>query len=475
MEASLRPVHRDDIVTLTIDHVAFEGRAVARLDGFVVFVDGAVPGDTVEAKIFRTKKQFAEARVVEVLVPSPHRVTPACTHFGTCGGCRWQHLSYEQQLVWKEQNVRESYERLGGFTGVRVHATVASEHVFFYRNKMEFSFAAKRWLLPHEIGTVSPGDEPFALGLHAPGRYDKVLRIEACHLQSEESNAILNATRTFFEARGLNAWDSDKMEGTLRNLVIREGGHTGDRMVYLLTSGLDEAVLTDYATLLREPRLGVTTFVHGLSRRKAQVSTAETMQVMFGEGLIRDSIGGAVFEVSPLSFFQTNTLQAERLYAVAADYAQLSADDDVWDLYCGTGTIALFLAPRVRSVLGIELNAAAVADAQENARRNGIANARFECADILHFARAAASGSEPAPSRIILDPPRAGLHPSIIPAIAPLGVPRIVYVSCNPATSARDCALFAEHGYEIEEITPVDMFPHTYHIECVVSLRLRTD
>lgn len=465
---------RGDTIELEVEKAAFEGRCISRLDGMVVFVDGAVPGDRVRATVFRKKKQCAEARVDAVLRPSPHRVEPACTHFGVCGGCRWQHMSYEEQRRWKRAHVVENFTHIGGMADPPVHETLASESPFWYRNKMEYSFGEMRWLLPDELGAVERGAEPFALGLHVPKRYDRILHIDACHLQSPESNRILAATREFFLARGVAAFSTRTHEGDLRHLVIREGKHSGERMVYLVTSRRMDEHMHAYADLLRGEEFGVTTLVQGVTQRRSTVAIGEEDIVRFGDGSIREHLGRNTFRISPTSFFQTNTLQAERLYALAERAAALRPDDVVWDLYCGTGTISLFIARDVRQVVGVELNDGAIRDAVRNASENGIHNAEFICADIVDFLSPTSTPSVARPDVIITDPPRAGMHPRVVEAIGASNVARVVYVSCNPATSARDCALLREYGYAVEEITPVDMFPHTYHIECVIRLR-KTD
>ncbi|MBN1449292.1 MAG: 23S rRNA (uracil(1939)-C(5))-methyltransferase RlmD [Bacteroidetes bacterium] len=464
-------LRRGDIIELEIEKAAFEGRCVARSGGLVIFVDGAVPGDRVRAFIHKKKKQFAEARVEELLVPSPHRVLPRCRHFGVCGGCKWQHMAYAQQLRWKREHVLDAFIRIGGLEDVRVNETLPAEEPFWYRNKMEFSFGEMRWLLPDELGTVDREAELFALGLHVPKRYDRILHIDECHLESPESNAILNATRDFFLARSIPAYSTRTHEGDLRHLVIREGKHTGERMVFLVSTQHREDVMRDYARMLQRPELGVSTFVHGITTRKSTVAIADEEIVYIGDGTIREQLGRNVFRISPSSFFQTNTLQAERLYGLAEQAAALTPDDVVWDLYCGTGTIALFIARDVRHVVGVELNAAAIEDARRNAQDNGIENTTFITADIVDFIGKRQEFDVPSPDVIITDPPRAGMHPKVVEAVGRSGVERLVYVSCNPSTSARDCGMLREYGYVVEDITPVDMFPHTWHIECVISLR----
>jgi 23S rRNA (uracil1939-C5)-methyltransferase len=468
IQAIPTPIRRGDILLLDIEKAAFEGKAIARPDGFVVFVQGAVPGDRVEAEVYRKKQQFAEARLLRVVEASEQRVEPRCNHFGVCGGCSWQHLAYEQQCLWKRDHVRDAFERIGGFENPSVRDTLSASEPFWYRNKMEYSFGEMRWLLPDELGVVERDAELFALGLHVPKRYDRILDIRECF---PESNAILSATREFFLSRGIPAYSTRTHTGELRHLVIREGKNTGERMVFLVTSNEHTELYGAYAEMLKEERFSVSTLVQGVTSRKSSVAIAEKEITWFGNGSISERLGRNTFRISPTSFFQTNTLQAERLYATAEAAAGLRSADTVWDLYCGTGTISLFIARDVRHVVGVELNEAAIADARRNAADNGIGNVEFHCADIVDFLAPERSAGVPRPDVIIVDPPRAGMHTKVVEAIGASGVERLVYVSCNPSTSARDCAMLAECGYEVTEITPVDMFPHTWHIECVIALR----
>lgn len=464
MAESVPTFRRGDEIEIQADRAAFEGRAIGRYGDLVVFLEGAVPGDRVRAFVYRKKKSFAEARVIEVLDPSPSRVSPVCTHFGLCGGCAWQHLAYVEQLRWKQSHVEDAFHRIGGFDSPPVREILPADPILYYRNKMEYSFGDRRWFLE---GEEARPPEAFALGLHVPGRFDRILHIDACCLQSPESNAILNETRRWFLSRGEVAYSTKSHTGNLRHLVIREGKKTGERMVFLLTSGEQPDHVAEYAERLRAPEFGVTTLVHGVTQRPSSVAIPDTEEVLFGPGVIEECIGDVRFRISPTSFFQTNSIQAERLYQETREALGATAEMTIWDLYCGTGTIGIFLASSVRQVLGVELNPASIQDAEINAARNGLSNISFLCADVLAFMRNAPA----MPDAIVLDPPRSGLHPDAARIIASSGVPRIVYVSCNPATAARDCAVFREQGYTIPSIRPVDMFPHTWHVESVITLQ----
>lgn len=464
-----RPKKGDDL-DLTIEKFADRGKSLARHDGYVVFVAGAVPGDRVRARLFKRQKSFGEARMVEVLEPSPLRTEPRCEYFWSCGGCKWQHVQYDAQLEAKRESVEEALRRVGGFREVEVPAPLGAEDIYFYRNKMEFSFSAQRWLTDVEIATGDDFDRDFALGLHVPGRYDKVLDLKACYLQSEWSARLVNATRAFAKARGWTPWNVRTHEGFLRHLVIRTPEHIAEKMVNLVTNGRDDERMADYADLLRTEFPEATTLINTINTGVAQTAFGEDMVTVFGSGIIHDRIGEHTFEIAPNAFFQTNTRQAERLYEVAAAFAELKPDDLVYDLYCGAGTISLFVADRVLHVVGVELVEEAVVNARANAEANGVENCTFVAGDMLKLFTPDFIEKHGRPDVLIVDPPRAGLHPKVADQIARLRPERFVYISCNPQTQARDLGLLAEH-YRIEAVQPVDLFPHTHHVENVVGLR----
>lgn len=464
------PFRKGDELVVTTESAAFNGLCVSHVEGMALFVAGCVPGDTVRVRVTKKKSSFGEARTLEVLAPGPDRVEPPCIYFGDCGGCKWQNLAYDAQLRWKRQHVVDAFERIGGMAGVEVMPTLACPREYWYRNKMEFSFGAERWVSREEIESGEPLDRDFAVGLHIPGRYDKILDIEKCWLQSETSNRILNLTRAFALSKGLPSYSTSTHTGFLRNLVVRNAEATGEIMVILVTADRDEELMREYAALVQAEIPEVTTLLNGVNRKKAQIAFSEEIHLEYGPGTITEEIAGNRFTLSPFSFFQTNTRQGDNLFRLALDGAAVTAEDHVWDLYCGAGTITLAAARRAGSVLGIELNEVAVVDARRNAEANGIANVEFIAGDLKDvIGSVVESGAGRRPDIVIVDPPRAGLHADVVEELKRLAPTRIVYVSCNPTTQARDVALLADE-YSLGAVHPVDMFPQTFHIETVTTL-----
>jgi len=461
---------KGDEVEILVEDMNDDGRGVGRTeDGMVIFTDKAIPGDKVRVRIRKKRSKYAEAQFLELLSPSTYRIDPRCEYFGICGGCKMQNLEYERQLSFKKNVVENALKRIGGFDNVEIPDIMGSDDIFFYRNKMEFSFSDDKWM------TVPTEDrEKFALGLHVPRFHSKIIDIHECFLQSEISNRILNFTRDFFKTRNASIYSTETHEGYLRFLIIRESKNTPDFMVNLVTYDYDEKLINEYAQGLKMIAPEVTTLINGLSNKRAQVAFAENEKVIFGEGIISEKLVRGdgrefAFKISPNSFFQTNTIQAQKLYDVALEFGEFNSNDKVLDLYCGAGSIAIFISDRVSKVLGVELIEDSIANAHENKELNGITNAEFLVSDIKDFL----TGSNVIEyNKIILDPPRSGLHPKICEILSETKLDKIIYVSCNPSTQARDLKLICEKGnYEIEKIQPVDMFPHTYHVENVVSLR----
>jgi len=471
-------VKRGDELSALIEDLAVEGKSVARVDGFVVFVRGGVPGDTVRMRVRAVKRNYAEADLVALEAPSPRRTEARCRYFGTCGGCTWQNIGYASQLEFKRRNVAGALERLGGFSAPPVPAPLAMADPFYYRNKMEFSFG-ERWRTSEEMGRTRPEGKTIgeiiepALGLHLPGRYDRILDLHECWLQSETSVRIVNLVREFSLGQNLTVYSTVTQSGYLRNLVIRESKRTGETMVNLVTRDDRPGIMLQLTAVLLEAFPSLTTIVNNITERRSQVAVGDHEKVYHGPGTITERIGARTYRVSANSFFQTNTEQAERLYDTALAFAQLRPGDVVYDLYSGTGTIALHIAAGAGRVIGIESVEQAVEDARENAESNGVHNCQFLRGDLKDTLLSSRRSDEPlpAPDVIIVDPPRAGMHEKVAREIVSLTPRTIVYVSCNPSTQARDLKIICESGrYSIESIQPVDMFPHTQHIENVVGL-----
>ncbi len=423
------------------------------------------------ARIRRRKKKFAEASVEQVLVESPLRTPPICEYFGSCGGCKWQHVDYSAQLDAKRQRVLDALVHQGGFADVAVEPVLGSEQVYHYRNKMEYSFSAFRWLTSDEIASGNPFDTDFALGMHAPGHYNRVIDLKACYLPDELSIQIVNRVRSLAKECAWTCWNVKTHEGYLRHLVVRTGSRTGEVMVNLVTSSYEPDRLERVSRHLAGAFPRITTLLNTIHRGPAQVAIGEETHVAFGSGVIHDRIGPFVFEISPGAFFQTNTEQAEVLYEVVRSYADLRSTDVVYDLYCGAGTISLFIAPHVRHVVGVELVPDAVKNAYANAEANGISNCTFIAGDLKKVFTRDFVREHGSPDVLIVDPPRSGMHPGVVEQIASLKPQRLIYVSCNPQTQVRDITLLGGL-YAIESVQPVDLFPHTDHIENVIKLSL---
>ncbi len=467
---------KGDILELTIADTAEDDACIARLpDGMVVLVRGLVtPGDQVEAVVIKLKNRMVEARFTRLLVPSPDRVEPVCSHYGVCGGCKWQHVQYARQLAFKRKVVRDALERIGGFAGVDVAEPLACHEPYGYRNKVDFTFSNQRFILDDEMALSEeqrskPSD--FALGFHRRGYFNKIIDIDYCHLASPATNQVLALTRRFFLENRFPAYCTMKHEGFLRNLMIRHAGTTGELMVNLITSWHEPTLMAAYRDLLlAEITPAPATIVNSVTERKNLVAYAEQQHVLHGPGFIREVLDGLVFQISPNSFFQTNSAQALALYRTVADMAAVGPHDMLYDLYCGTGSITLFAGRTARAACGFELEASAVEDARGNASRNGIAHATFFATDMKALA-GVMNQAGPRPDCVVTDPPRAGMHEKALEALKALAPPRIVYVSCHPGSLARDLRLLCEGGtYTLKKVQPVDLFPQTFHIETVARL-----
>jgi 23S rRNA (uracil1939-C5)-methyltransferase len=455
---------KGDIVELTIEKTVLGSHGLARVDGFAVFVENTIPGDQVRARLFKKKKQFAQAQLLEIIAPSAYRIDPPCRYSGICGGCKWQFCDYPQQLEYKRSHVIDALERIGKLQNVTVHPVIPSPKHFGYRNKMEFSFSDRRWLLPEEMGKEAQRKN-FALGLHVSGTFYKILDIEACLLQNDTGNRILCDVKDYALKSGIPPYGIRTHVGFWRFLMLRYAHARNEWMVNIVTSEALKEAVQPLADLLAEQYHNISSVVNNITARKGNVAVGEQEILLHGRPFIEESIGGFMFEISANSFFQTNTLGAEKLYKTVQAYAGLTGGETVVDLYSGTGTIPIFLARDAHKIIGIEIAESAVRDAERNCWRNTISNCEFLCGDI----RNRLPGILEKPDVMIIDPPRAGMHPEVVTLVRAMAPPKIVYVSCNPATLARDLESLKE-DYHVAELQPIDLFPHTFHIESVARL-----
>ncbi len=468
-------------IEVEISDYAFEGKGIARINyrddakKFIVFVNQAYPGDIAKVMITKVKKSFAEAKIVELIKSSDDRTKAVCKHFGVCGGCKSQDLQYSVQVAYKEKQVRDIFERLGGLTNFEFLPIQSSENYFNYRNKMEYTFSNKRWITNKEIEKgVEISDRDFALGLHIPRIYDKVVDIYECHLQPKIGDKILNFTRDFFKSRKTTVFSTTTQEGFLRNLVIKSGAASKDLMVNLVTSSENDELIHEFSDSLQSHFPEITTFVQNINLKKSQTAFGDYEKIWFGSGQITDKIDDKTYKISSNSFFQTNTPQATKLFQIAVEFADFTKTDSVYDLYSGAGTIAIYIADKVKTVFAVESVDDAVGDAKQNMKLNNIENIVFVKADLNKSILPKIEEMKiTKPDVIIADPPRAGMNPNTVKDILTLQPQKVVYISCNPTTQVRDINLLSEK-YDLIKIQPVDMFPHTYHIENVALLKLKS-
>lgn len=453
---------------VTIEAVAAEGKALTHVDGIVVFVDFAVPGDIVDIQVYKKKKNYMEGFIKRIVKPSENRLEPFCSHFGVCGGCRWQPLPYEMQLQAKRQQVEDQLVRIGHLEVPEIRPTLPSEKTQYYRNKLEFSASNKRWLLKSEPqDLVEPG-----LGFHVGKFFDKVLDIEKCHLQAEPSNAIRLFIKKFCLENGLEFYNIRENHGFFRNMFIRTT-EDGQIMLIICLAQPDEAPRKALLDALVKEFPQITSLFYVINEKLNDSIGDQSPVLYYGKDAIYESMEGLSFKIGPKSFYQTNSRQAYRLYSVARDFADLQGNEVVYDLYTGTGTIAQFVSKKAAKVFGIEYVPEAIEDAKDNAKRNNITNCEFFAGDMKDVLNEDFIQKHGRPDVIILDPPRAGIHPDVAQVILKAAPERMVYVSCNPASQARDLAILCK-DYKITAVQPVDMFPHTMHVENVVALKRKT-
>jgi 23S rRNA (uracil1939-C5)-methyltransferase len=459
------------VENLEIIDIAAEGKAIGKIEGKVIFVAGAIPGDVVDVQLNRVKKSHAEGLILRYKTLSEHRIDPVCDHFGVCGGCKWQQLPYEKQTAYKNQQVIDQFQRIGHINIEESRPILGSEKIYNYRNKMEFTFSDKRWLTKEEIETEADYGERRALGFHIPKLFDKIVNVDHCYLQEGHSNPIRNEVRQFCFDNDYTFFNIKEQHGLMRNLIVR---NTIDGQLMVIVSFFEpdmekiEALMSHLKVKFPE----ITSLMYVINEKRNDTILDQDIILYSGKDHMMESMEDLQFKIGPKSFYQTNAEQAFELYKITREFAQLSGNETVYDLYTGTGTIALFVSKLAKKVVGIEYVDAAIEDAKSNAQLNGISNAEFFAGDMKDVLNDAFINQHGQPDVIIVDPPRAGMHTDVVDTILRAQAKRIVYVSCNPATQARDIALLNE-AYATKIIQPVDMFPHTHHVENVALLEKR--
>lgn len=456
------------VENVEITGVAAEGKSIARVDDLVVFIPYGAPGDVVNIKLDKKKRSYAEAHIVDMVKPSPDRVTPACEHFGVCGGCKWQHIPYESQLRYKRDQVVDALTRIAKVEIPEVNPTLGSKETFCYRNKLEYTFSCKCWITFEDLRSGREIADRNALGFHIPGAFDKVLDIKKCWLQDDLSNRIRLFVRQYALAKGYEFYDIKAQQGLMRTLMVRIAS-TGEVMLIVVFARPEQEKIDDLMGAIAAEFPEITSLLYVVNQKVNDTIADQEVVTFRGRDYINEEMEGLQFRIGPKSFYQTNSHQAYELYKVARRMACLKPDDLVYDLYTGTGTIANFVARQVKKVVGIEYVPEAIADAKLNSEVNGIDNTIFFAGDMKDVLTDGFIAEHGRPDVMIIDPPRAGMHEDVVNVILNARPERIVYVSCNPATQARDLALM-DSLYRVEEVQPVDMFPHTHHVENVVRM-----
>ena len=463
--------YRDQIFeNVEIIDASSEGNSVAKVNDLVIFVKYAVPGDIVNIKIIREHRRYLEAKVIEIIKPSANRVSEICEYFGTCGGCKWQNMDYKQQLFYKQKQVFDAFTRIGKLSFPEILPIKRAEQIYNYRNKMEYAFSSKMWLTEEQIKSTESFKNRNALGFHLPGMFDKILDIQQCHLQQEPGNEIRNFVKQFCETNNYIFFDNHSQHGLMRSLIIRNSS-IGEWMVIVMFHEDENEKREKLLNALADKFPQITSLMYIINPKRNDSYSDLDVHLFKGKDHMIEDIEGLKFKVGPKSFYQTNSKQAVELYKVIYNFADLKGHELVYDLYTGTGTIANFLAKKAKKVIGIEYVAAAIEDAKVNSKINGIYNTSFFSGDMKDVLTAEFIHQHGKPDVVITDPPRAGMHESVVNRLLEMEAPKIVYVSCNPATQARDLQLLSEK-YKILKVQPVDMFPQTHHVENVALLKL---
>ena len=455
-----------------VDNYAAEGRSLAKVDGKVIFIESAVPGDVVDVKLFKNKKDWAEGYPLQFHEYSKERVVPFCSHFGVCGGCQWQMLPYKKQLEYKQKQVEDNLKRIGKVALPSMLPIIGADQDKYYRNKLEYTFSNRRFLLESELKDPSISSEENVAGFHAKGIFDKVIDVKTCYLQDEPTNAIRLAVKEFARSNDYSFYDIKNHQGFLRTMQVRICT-TGEVMVNMVFGQDNKEKRERLLDFILEKFPGITTLLFTINPKWNDSLNDLEPVAYHGKGYVIEKLEDFEFKIGPTSFFQTNTRQGEQLYKVAREFAELSGNETVYDLYCGTGSIGIFLSRKAKKIIGVEMIEAAVQDAIENAGLNNLSlSTVFYSGDVIDVCTDEFFIQHGKPDVIVTDPPRAGMHDKLVKKIIDTAAPLVVYVSCNPATQARDLRQLDEK-YAVTRIQPVDMFPHTHHIENVVQLKLR--
>ncbi len=461
------------LLELNIEKYAAQGKSIGYHEGKVVFVAAAIPGDLVKVKIVKNKKDYAEGKLLQVIKPSPYRQDADCQHFGSCGGCQWQMLDYQLQTKYKYAQVQEQMRNISQNNDIQVLDILSAHHPFRYRNKVEFSFSNKKYLKPEELNDENLSNSRNVLGFHAKGLFDKVVEIEDCKIQPKEGNIIRNAVHRYAQDHDLEYYDLRENKGFLRGLQIRQSTE-GQIMVNLIARSGRDGEIKGILDFLRSEFDYIHSYYYTINDKLNDSLYDLEPSLYQGEAFIRERLGDFIFHISPLSFFQTNTAQAETLYAAAKKMLNLEGDEVLYDLYCGTGSIGIYMSDSLRQVIGVETVAQAVEDAHSNAQLNNVQDkCQFFVGDVDDVCHPKFFEEHPAPDIIVVDPPRMGLTPKIIDSLLQVSAPKLLYISCNPSTQARDLEKL-EEKYQVLKLQPVDLFPHTYHIENIALLQLKT-
>lgn len=475
LNVTFAPVRRKKknivLENIRVEDYAAEGKSLARVDGKVIFIEGAVPGDVVDVQVSKSKKDWAEGRALRFHSLSPDRSAPFCSHFGVCGGCQWQMLPYEKQLEYKQRQVKDNLQRIGKVQLPEMMPILGASKTRYYRNKIEYTFGNKRFLLKEELNNPEINGQQNVAGFHAKGLFDKIVDIDTCYLQEEPTNGIRLAVKEFARVNDYSFYDIREHSGFLRTMQLRICA-TGEVMVNIVFGEEDKVKREKLLDHVLQQFPNITTLLYTINT-KWNDSMHDLQPVAYhGKGYVIEKLEDFQFKIGPKSFFQTNTWQGEQLYKVTRDFAELTGKEIVYDLYCGTGSIGIFVSKKARKIIGVEMIAAAIDDAKENAAMNGLADAEFYAGDVIDICNDEFFSLHGRPDVIITDPPRAGMHEKLVKKILDIAAPTVVYVSCNPATQARDL-IGLDEKYAVTKIQPVDMFPHTLHIENVVQLKLR--